>query len=109
MSPVYRKTDERIEEVKNFLAKRFQVKDMGELHYFLGVTVAQDQTSGRVWIGQANYTENVLHKHEMENSWSIATPVDTSNKLLKSLKYSGSETLPIGCWKASVFIMLDET
>ena len=82
------KTDERIEEVKNILAKRFRVKDMGELHYFLGVTVAQDQTSGRVWIGQANYTENVLHNHEMENSRSITTPVDTSNKLLSATEES---------------------
>ena len=79
------KTDERIEEVKNILAKRFRVKDIGEL---LGVTVAQDQTSGRVWIGQANYTENVLHNHEMENSRSITTPVDTSNKLLSAIEES---------------------
>ena len=43
------KTDERVEEVKK---KRFEVKDMGELYYFLGVTVEQDQTSERVWIGQ---------------------------------------------------------
>ena len=33
------KTDERIKEVKNSLAKRFEVKDVEELHYFLGVTV----------------------------------------------------------------------
>ena len=83
-----RKTDERIKEVKNSLAKRFEVKDMGELHFFLGVTVEQDQTSERVWIGQANYTENVLHKHEMEKSWSIATPVDPSNKLLSATEES---------------------
>lgn len=55
-----RKTDERIEEVKKSLAKRFRVKSFC---YFWGeLPVAQDQTSGRVWIGQASYTENVAWK-----------------------------------------------
>ena len=46
-------TDERIEEVKNSL----QVKDMGELHYFLGVTVAQPNIRKSLdWSSQ-----NVLH------------------------------------------------
>ena len=43
------KSDKRTAEVKEDLAKQFQVKDMGELHYFLGVKIIQ---SGEVWIGQ---------------------------------------------------------
>ena len=40
------KTDERIAEVKKPLSERFKVKDMGNLHYFLGVKVAQNYDTG---------------------------------------------------------------
>ena len=33
------KTDKRIAEIKAAIANHFEVKDMGELHYFLGVKI----------------------------------------------------------------------
>ena len=36
------KTDKHIAEVKAVIANHFEVKDMGELHYFLGVKITQD-------------------------------------------------------------------
>ena len=56
---------------------------MGELHYFLGVKVVQDQKAGCVWIGQQSYTENMLRKFGMEDAKSIRAPEDTSTKLIK--------------------------
>ncbi len=46
------KNDKRMAEVKEALAMRVEVKDMGELHHFLGMKVVQDQKNGEVWIGQ---------------------------------------------------------
>ena len=77
------KSIERLNAVKQALSQQFQVKDMGELHYFLGVKVVQDQKAGSVWIGQQSYTENILRKFGMEDAKSIRTPVDTSTKLIK--------------------------
>ena len=77
------KSIERLNAVKQALSQQFQVKDMGELHYFLGVTVIQDHKAGSVWIGQQSYTENILKKFGMEDAKSIRTPVDTSVKLIK--------------------------
>ena len=51
------RSDRKMSEVKKALATRFDVKDMGELHYFLGVKIIQDQKAGKVWIGQPAYTE----------------------------------------------------
>ena len=45
-------SDKQMVQVKETLAKQFQVKDMGELHYFLGVNIDQDKESDRVCIGQ---------------------------------------------------------
>ncbi len=38
------RSDERIKEVKDAIAKKFEIKDMGQLHYFLGMTVIQTET-----------------------------------------------------------------
>ena len=56
------KDDERTAAVKQPFSQEFQVKDMGDLHYFLGLKVVQDQDTGNVWIRQKSYTENILRK-----------------------------------------------
>ena len=61
------KGDQRMAEVKQALAHQFQVKDMGELHYFQGVKVVRDKESGDVWIGQPADATSVLQKYGMEN------------------------------------------
>ena len=37
------KTDRQLQEVKSALSKKFKIKDMGKLHYFLGMSVMQDE------------------------------------------------------------------
>ena len=61
------KSEERMNEVKDNLSKRFKMKDLGLLHQFLGVTIIQDRSSGNIWIGQPLYTEQLLEKFEMSD------------------------------------------
>jgi hypothetical protein len=75
---------ERIREVKESLSQKFDIKDMGKLHYFLGVQVVQDQKTGDIWIGQPNYTENLLRKLGMQDSKPVSTPADASQKLVRA-------------------------
>ena len=46
--------------------------------------IVQDDTTGTVWIGQPAYTEALLKKFEMDQAKVSATPVDSSNKLVKA-------------------------
>jgi len=78
------KSQKKIAQVKRDLAKRFQLKDMGELHYFLGVSVKQASETGRTWIGQPGYTEAVLKKFGMENCKPANAPIASGTKLLKA-------------------------
>ena len=50
------KSQQRIAQVKADLGESFQVKDIGELHYFLGENVNQSSETGNIWIGQPSYT-----------------------------------------------------
>ena len=61
------KSIERLNTVKQALSQQFQVKDMGELHYFLGVKVVQGQKAGSVWIGQQSHNEDILRKFQVWN------------------------------------------
>ena len=76
------KSTARLEEVKKGLAKKFDIKDMGTLHYFLGMKVIRDDATGKVWIGQPGYTKSLLKRYGMEAAKPVDTPVDTSTKLV---------------------------
>lgn len=78
------KSKKRMSEVKQALAKQFEVKDMGELHYFLGVNIVQDSNTGEVCIGQPAYAANLVQKFGMEHAKAVNTPVDVSMKLIKA-------------------------
>ena len=51
--------EDRIKKVKAALSRKFDIKDMGKLHYFLGMTVVQDEQHRSVLIGQPTYTKNL--------------------------------------------------
>ena len=68
-------------EVKQALAKQADVKDMGELHYFLGMKGIQSPKTAEVWVSQPAYAESVLQQFVMENAKEINIPVDGSSKL----------------------------
>ena len=78
------KTDKRIAEVKAAIANRFAVKDMGDLHYFLGVKVVQDLKAGTIWLGQPAYSENIIQQFNMQDAKTCKTPVNASLKLTKA-------------------------
>ena len=77
-------SSERIEQVKTSLSEKFDIKDLGELHYFLGVQVVQDHKRGTVWMGQPTFTEFVLQKYSMSEAKSVKTPVSVNSKLVKA-------------------------
>ena len=78
------KSQQRIAQVKADLGVCFQVKDMGELHYFLGVTVKQKFETSKIWIGQPTYTQAILQKFGLEHCKPVATPIAQGTKLLKA-------------------------
>ena len=77
-------------DMKRELAERFDIKDMGRLHHFLGMKIAQDETTGSMWIGQPANTETLLEKFSMDHAKVIAMPVDSSTKLVKATEEDDS-------------------
>ena len=67
---------------KEALQERFEMKDLGEIHYCLGVQVERDKDNKRMKLHQAQYLTNLLEKFGMQDCKPAATPVDQSTKLL---------------------------
>ena len=75
--------DENIELTKKTISEKFEVTDMGLLHYFLGVKVIQKLDKGEIWIGQPNFTRELLKKFQMAECKQVETPSDPGMKLSK--------------------------
>ena len=97
-------TTEKVKEIITALSQNFDVKDLGELHYFLGVLVIHNHKKGTVWIGQPTFTETILQKHGMGEAKSVKTPVSVNSKLLKSSEES--ETFNQNLYQSAVGSLL---
>ena len=78
-----------IDDVKKRISEKFDVKDMGKLHHFLGVKVIQNTQTGHIWIGQPNYTLELLVRFRMDESKPAETAVDANSKLIKAEDQEG--------------------
>nr|GEW58401.1 retrovirus-related Pol polyprotein from transposon TNT 1-94 [Tanacetum cinerariifolium] len=72
-NPKYTKRFEKL------MHSRFDMSLMGEMKLFLGLQIHQSPHG--IFINQAKYTLEILHKHGMEKGHSIGTPMATKPKL----------------------------
>ena len=91
--------------MKRSLAEKFDIKDLGKLHHFLRMKIVQNEATGKVWVGQQAYTENLLKKFGMEDAKQVATPVDTSMKLQKSFIHYRLDDGFLGVYRKSETLM----
>ena len=63
-----------INKIVSLLSRKFEMTDMKELHYFLGIEVIPIPTS--IMISQRHYILNLLYKFGMAECKSVATPLD---------------------------------
>lgn len=96
------KSEQKIARVKADLGSSFQLKDLGLLKYFLGVSV--NRHDNKTWIGQPAYTRAIVSKFGMEQCKPARTPVSTGTKLLKSVEQS--EVIDVSLYQSVVGSLL---
>jgi hypothetical protein len=75
-----------IDQCKRELTSEFEMKDLGLMHYYLGLEVWQK--SGEIFLGQGKYIITILQRFGMMDCKSMATPMVTN---LKKLRDSDSD------------------
>jgi hypothetical protein len=69
-----------ITECKKRLASEFEMKDLGLMHYLLGLEVWQSPE--RIFLNQGNYAIEILKRFDMLECKSMNTPMETKLKVL---------------------------
>ncbi|KAG9453932.1 hypothetical protein H6P81_006836 [Aristolochia fimbriata] len=63
------------------LQREFSIKDLGVLHYFLGIEVTSVQSG--LHLAQSKYTTHILSRLGLSKVKPLSTPIVTGSKLLK--------------------------
>lgn len=66
--------DELLKSTKHMLSNRFEMTDLGELKYFLGVEIESNHKAGQVTMRQTSFLKSILIKFGMHESKSVRTP-----------------------------------
>ena len=74
---------EMIIELKVSLERKFEMSDLGELHFFLGVHFREGWRSRTITIHQRSYIESILERFGMVDCKPIATPLNAKTSLPK--------------------------
>lgn len=68
--------------IMSILASEFAMKDLGPLHYFLGIVVTHHERG--LFLCQKKYAEDIIERAGMSSCKPSPTPVDTKAKLSNS-------------------------
>ena len=82
-------SDELMKPTKSALSDRFEMKDLGELKYFLGMEIKQNLAAGEVSLRQSKFAQTILTKFGMQDSKPVKTPQDPGLKLTKNMCEGG--------------------
>ncbi|GMF36076.1 unnamed protein product [Phytophthora fragariaefolia] len=70
-------------ELKQTLHVRFEMKDLGPIHYILGWEITRNRKERTIFINQRKYADKVLHRFEMERCNGCKVPSTPDLKLSK--------------------------
>ena len=64
-----------LQETKKFLSSKFDMKDLGEASFVLGIEIHRDRRKGVLQLSQSAYLEKVLKKYGMHASKPTPAPI----------------------------------
>ena len=69
-----------LHQTKNFLFKNFEMKDLGDASFVLGIEILRDRSQGILRLSQRNYIDKILTRFGMQNSKPGDTPISKGDK-----------------------------
>ena len=70
-----------VQEIKESLKNRFEMKDLGEARRILGIDILRDRKEGRLYLKQADYIKRVVSRFKMQDSTEKSVPIGQHFKL----------------------------
>ncbi|KAH9760840.1 Integrase catalytic domain-containing protein [Citrus sinensis] len=69
-----------LHEVKRFLSQQFDMKDMGEASYVIGIKIQRDRSQGILGLSQETYINKVLERFRMKDCSRSVAPIVKGDK-----------------------------
>jgi hypothetical protein len=88
-------------EIKRKLVAQFEMKDLGTMHYFLGLEVWQ--RSSEIFLNQVKYVVEILKRFIMTDCKAMPTPMVTNLKLLND---TSSETVDATMYRHIIGLLI---
>lgn len=82
------------QRLKENLTIKFKMKDLGILHYCLGIEFKQEKSNKSVIMSQKKYLQSILTTYGMQEAKPMATPLDGNSKLSKDMDQRPKKKLP---------------
>ena len=64
-----------LHETKRFLSKKFEMKDLGDAFFVLGIQIHRDRSRGKLGLSQMSYIEKILKRFDMHDCKPGDTPM----------------------------------
>ena len=69
-----------LHETKNFLSSNFDMKDLGDASYVLGIEIHRDRAQGVLGLSQKAYIEKMLKRYNMDKCNTSPVPIQMGDK-----------------------------
>lgn len=79
---IFSKKLDSITKTVSTIAKKYEIKDLGEIRYVMGVKLNQEQLD-TVHLTQKPYIESILRKYNMQECKPASTPLEPGTKMSK--------------------------
>ena len=80
-SPQIVKGTSALNNIKSHLADIFEMKDLGEVHWFLGLEITRDRPRRTIALLAERYTLDILNRFNMLDARPVSTPMAATLKL----------------------------
>ena len=82
---IARNNVEYLKDIKSWLSSNFEMKDMGNAVYILGVKISRDRSRRLLSLSQETYINKVLERFNMQNCKPIGNPIAKGETLSKRM------------------------
>ena len=93
-----------MKEVKNSLMKHFDMHDLGELEFIVGIRVSRNREQKRIYLDQEAYCDRILEKFGMAQCNSAKTPL--TDRLLKDPSVKQKNDFPYRALVGSLMYLM---
>ena len=65
----------KLQTFKDRLMKKYEIKDLGDLTWFLGIRIIRDRENKRLWLSQDSYIDKIATSFKVKDYRTVYTPM----------------------------------